>query len=142
MNNLLSRKNSYRLWESSLQYHFVPLLTIAVCLLSFGEFSPAAAYEAHQYKNITQSRFSNCIRDDKGDGGYSRYNGGNTGTVELRGYAFNLYVATLRYSFNPQNGTLNYSLTDKNNLVGEGQIWDGIDSTVIKKCGGSYDRRL
>ena len=69
MNYLRSSKNSSRLWKSPFQYRFVPLLTIAVCLLSFGKMLPAATKETRQDKNITQSQFSNCIKNDARNGG-------------------------------------------------------------------------
>ena len=134
MNNLHSSQNSSLLSKSSFQYRFVSLVAIGTCLLSLGQISPAIAGGTRRYRGITQSEFSDCIRDDEGGGGYSRYSGGNTGTAEIKANG-GLWVGTLTYSFNPQNGTLNYRLNDKNWLVGEGQIWGGINNTV-SKCGG------
>lgn len=99
------------------------------------------SYQAHEYQNITQYKFDNNIKNDARDGGYTIYNGDNSGTLEIRANFFNIYVATLEYKFNPSNRTLYYGLTNKSPLVQENQIWDGILRTV-SSCGGVWSKRL
>ena len=132
MNNLLSSKNSSR-------YRFVPLLTIAVCLLSFGKISPAVAGEARSYKNITQDKFNTCVKTDKTDQGYAKYKGSNSGEVELwaKGALFvpDWVAGNLSYKFDSRNNTLDYSLIQANFPATEGAIWNGIND-MIRRCGG------
>lgn len=114
--------------------HFTKFIVVGAAL-SIAGVQPAAANETRTNNNITQNMFDNCIKNNKGGGGWSVYQGGNTGTLKVYGHAMpGSWVADLSYTFVPPK--LTYKATNVAFVVSWGALWGGFDGTM-QRCESS-----
>ncbi len=110
---------------------FVATLSLATCLLSFGNIYPAAARE-ERISDISQEVF-NCLKNNNvNDKGYVRY--GDNGDMWVgRGRPGTRGGVKMRYSYNPDQKviTLQGGSGDLLNVLGRTR--DGISRTA-EKC--------
>jgi hypothetical protein len=115
--------------------HFTKFIVVGAALGLAVAHPAAATQDTKIYDGITQNMFDNCIKNNRGGGGWSEYSGGNTGSLVVFGDAMpGKWVADLTYTFDPPK--LTYKATKVAFVVSWDKLWGGFDGT-LQRCESS-----